>query len=134
MHRRNEFRADRVPSERALSNPKIVPVWDSVVESINGTELVEGITVRNVKTGETSDIPLAGVFVFVGTVPQLDFLRDVCRRTEGGWIETDRRLQTSVPGIFAAGDVRDTPLRQVVTAAGDGALAAMSAYHHIVGG
>ena len=134
VHRRNEFRADRVPSERALSNPKIVPVWDSVVESINGTELVEGITVRNVKTGETSDIPLAGVFVFVGTVPQLAFLGDVCRRTDGGWIETDRRLQTSVPGIFAAGDVRDTPLRQVVTAAGDGALAAMSAYHHIVGG
>lgn len=134
VHRRNEFRADRVPTERALSNPKIVPVWDSVVESINGTELVEGITVRNVKTGETSDIPLAGVFVFVGTVPQLDFLGDVCRRTEGGWIETDRHLQTSVPGIFAAGDVRDTPLRQVVTAAGDGALAAMSAYHHIVGG
>lgn len=85
VHRRNEFRADRVPSERALSNPKIVPVWDSVVESINGTELVEGITVRNVKTGETSDIPLAGVFVFVGTVPQLDFLGDVCRRTDGGW-------------------------------------------------
>lgn len=133
VHRRGEFRADRVPGERALSNPKIVPVWDSVVERINGTDCVEGITVRHVKTGVLSDIPLSGVFVFVGTVPRLDFLGDLCRRASGGWLETDRRLQTSVPGIFAAGDVRDTPLRQVVTAAADGALAAISAYHHITG-
>lgn len=133
VHRRGEFRADRVPGERALSNPKIVPVWDSVVERINGKECVEGIIVRHVRTGALSDIPLSGVFVFVGTVPQSDFLGDVCRRADGGWLETDRLLQTSVPGIFAAGDVRDTPLRQVVTAAADGALAAMSACRHIAG-
>jgi thioredoxin reductase (NADPH) len=135
VHRRDAFRADRVPCERALGNSKIVPVWDSVVESINGAELVEGITVKNVKTGALSDIPVAGVFVFVGTVPMLGFLRDgQVERTEGGWLKTDERMRTSVPGLFAAGDVRDTPLRQVVTAAGDGARAAMAAYHFITTG
>ena len=131
IHRRNEFRADRLVVERALKNEKIVPVWDSVVESINGTDLVEGITLKNVKTGALSELPVEGVFVFVGTVPTLGFLGNQLDRADGGWIATDRHMASSVPGIFAAGDVRDTPLRQVVTAAGDGALAAMSAYHWI---
>lgn len=131
VHRRDEFRADRLVSERALSNEKIVPVWDSVLESINGDGLVEGISVKNVKTGELSDIPLAGVFVFVGTVPTTGFLGDLLERTEGGWIKTNERMCSSVPGIFAVGDVRNTPLRQVVTAAADGAHAAMAAYHWI---
>ncbi|MDL2306822.1 thioredoxin-disulfide reductase [Desulfovibrio sp. OttesenSCG-928-C06] len=132
IHRRDEFRADRLVCERAFKNEKVVPVWDSVVESINGDGLVEGITVKNVKTGALSDIPVAGVFMFVGTVPNLAFLGDnQIDRADGGWIRTDSRMQTSVPGIFAAGDVRDTPLRQVVTAAGDGAQAAMAAYHYI---
>ncbi len=133
IHRRNEFRADRLVVERALANPKIVPVWDSVVEKINGTELVEGLTLKNVKTGALSELPVAGVFVFVGTVPNVAFLQDdQLKRLDGGWICVDASMQTSVPGVFAAGDVRDTPLRQVVTAAGDGAFAAMAAYHHIV--
>ena len=134
VHRRDEFRADRMVCERAACNDKVVPVWDSVVESINGTELVEGITVKNVKTGALSDIPVAGVFVFVGTVPTTGFLGDLLERTDGGWIKTDERMHTSVPGIFAVGDVRNTPLRQVVTAAGDGAHAAMAAYHWITTG
>ncbi|MDR2893380.1 MAG: thioredoxin-disulfide reductase [Deltaproteobacteria bacterium] len=135
VHRRDKFRADRMACARAANNPKIVPVWDSVVESINGDELVEGITVKNVKTNELTDIPLAGVFVFVGTVPVLGWLDDkLLDRAEGGWIKTGTRMQTSIPGIFAAGDVRDTPLRQVVTAAGDGAMAAMSAEHWITTG
>ena len=132
VHRRDEFRADRMAIDRALKNEKIVAVWDSVVESIDGEGLVEGVTLKNVKTGELSTLPVAGVFVFVGTVPTATFLDGQLDRVDGGWIATDERLQTSVPGIFAAGDVRNTPLRQVVTAAGDGALAAMSAYHHIV--
>ncbi|WP_027188448.1 thioredoxin-disulfide reductase [Desulfovibrio cuneatus] len=132
VHRRDEFRADRMAIDRALKNEKIVAVWDSVVESIDGEGLVEGITLKNVKTGELSTLPVAGVFVFVGTVPTATFLNGQLDRVDGGWIATDERLQTSVPGIFAAGDVRNTPLRQVVTAAGDGALAAMSAYHFIV--
>ncbi len=132
VHRRNEFRADKLVVERALANPKIQPVWDSVVETINGTDLVEGVTLKNVKTGELSNLPVEGVFVFVGTLPNISFLGDQPARDEGGWIKADCKMATSVPGIFAAGDVRDTPLRQVVTAASDGATAAMSAYHHLV--
>lgn len=131
VHRRDEFRADRMACERALRNPKIEPVWNSVLESINGSELVEGVTVKNVKTGELQDIPVAGVFVFVGTLPITACLGDLCERLEGGWLKTDAHMRTSIPGIFAAGDVRDTPLRQVITAASDGAIAAMSAYHWI---
>ncbi|MDL2207174.1 FAD-dependent oxidoreductase [Desulfovibrio sp. OttesenSCG-928-M16] len=134
IHRRNEFRADRLVCDKAFANPKVVPVWDSVVESINGSDLVEGITVKNVKSGALSEIPVAGVFVFVGTVPTVGFLGDVLERAEGGWIKTDINMHTSVPGIFAVGDVRDTALRQVVTAAGDGARAAMAAYHWITSG
>jgi thioredoxin reductase (NADPH) len=89
------------------------------------------VLVRNVKSGEMTPLTVAGVFMFVGTQPHLDFLEGLLERREGGWLATDRNLATSVPGIFAAGDVRDTPLRQVVTAAADGALAAMSAYHYL---
>lgn len=132
VHRRNEFRADRLVAERALANPKIVPVWDTIPVSIDGDELVESLTVKNVKTEEISKLEVAGVFVFVGTSPNLGFLEESqLERVAGGWIKADSHLSTSVPGIFVAGDVRDTPLRQVVTAAGDGALAAMSAYHWI---
>ena len=134
VHRRDEFRADRMACERALSNPKIVPVWDSVLESIFGSDLVEGMTVKNVKTGEKTKIPVAGVFVFVGTLPITGCLGDLCERQDGGWIKTDENMHTSVPGIFAAGDVRNTPLRQVITAASDGAVASMAAYHWITAG
>lgn len=131
IHRRNEFRADRMAADRALANPKIVPVWDSVVESIEGDGAVEYLVLKNVKTNELSQLPVAGCFIFVGTSPHVDFLHDVVETKPGGWIVTDADMHTSQPGIFAAGDVRDTGLRQVITAAGDGARAAMSAYHYI---
>ena len=131
VHRRDEFRADRMACERAACNPKIVPIWDSVLESVNGDDLVESMTVKNVKTGELTTIDVAGVFVFVGTLPITECLGDHCERADGGWVKTDEHMATSVPGIFAAGDVRNTPLRQVITAASDGAIAAMSAYHYI---
>ena len=133
IHRRDTFRADRLIADRCLANPKIVPVWDTVVEAVKGEGLVEGLTLKNVKTGHVSELPVAGVFVFVGTHPNLDYLDGQLERVKGGWLATNARLETSVAGIFAAGDTRDTPLRQVITAAADGALAAMSAYHHITG-
>ncbi|MFQ9490572.1 MAG: NAD(P)/FAD-dependent oxidoreductase [Bilophila wadsworthia] len=117
--------------DHALSNPKIVPDMDSVLESIEGSDIVEKIVVRNVKTNEKREIPLSGVFIFIGTLPNDEYVHDLLQKDEGGWIVTDASLQTSVPGIFAAGDVRDTSLRQVVTAAGDGARAAMSAYAYL---
>jgi thioredoxin reductase (NADPH) len=131
IHRRDEFRADPLVRQRAAKNEKLVPVLDSVVEAIEGEDLVERVLVKNVKSGEVTPLSVAGVFMFVGTLPHVDFLGDLLEKREGGWLATDRNLTTSVPGIFAAGDVRDTPLRQVVTAAADGALAAMSAYHYL---
>ena len=131
VHRRDQFRADKMVVDHALNNPKIVPVMDSVLESIEGSDIVEKIVVRNVKTNEKREIPLSGVFIFIGTLPNDEYVHDLLQKDEGGWIVTDASLQTSVPGIFAAGDVRDTSLRQVVTAAGDGARAAMSAYAYL---
>jgi thioredoxin reductase (NADPH) len=131
IHRRNEFRAAPLVRRRAAKNEKLVPVLDSVVEAIEGGDLVERVLVRNVKSGTVTPLEVAGVFMFVGTRPQVEFLDNLLERREGGWLVTDQRLVTSEPGIFAAGDVRDTPLRQVVTAAADGALAAMSAYHYL---
>lgn len=134
IHRRDEFRADRLAIEQALSNPKIEPIWNSVVESIEGEGLVEKLVLKNVKTGEVSDLPVAGVFIFVGTEPNISYLGEqgaLVRQTRGGWIDTNDKMETSVEGIFAAGDIRDKYLRQVVTAAGDGAVAAMAAYSYI---
>ena len=131
VHRRNEFRADSLPVSRAMDNPKIVPVWDSVVEAVEGTDAVEGLVLKNVKTNEISKLPVAGVFVFVGTVPNSMLVKDMVTCHDGDWVGTNQKMETSLPGLFAIGDVRDTPLRQVVTAAADGAVAAMSAYAFI---
>jgi len=131
IHRRNAFRAHRSALERAFSNPKIVPILDTVVESIAGGDMVEKLVLKNVKSGVVADLPVAGVFVFVGIEPNAEFAQGVVETLPGGWIVTNQRMETSVEGVFAAGDVRDTFLRQVVTASGDGASAAMAAYAYI---
>jgi thioredoxin reductase (NADPH) len=131
IHRRDSFRADKMAVERALGNPKIVPVWNSVVERIQGSDMVEKLLIRNVKSGEVSELPVEGVFVFTGMVPNVECVKGLVKTTEQGWILTNEKMETSVEGIFAAGDVRDKYLRQVVTAAGDGAVAAMAAYAYI---
>jgi thioredoxin reductase (NADPH) len=131
IHRRDEFRADRAAIERALANPKIVPVWNSVVEKIEGAGIVENLVLKNVKTNEISNLPVAGVFMFVGQAPYDECIRELVKATKDGWIITDEGMETSVEGIFAAGDVRNKHLRQVVTAASDGAVAAMGASSYI---
>jgi thioredoxin reductase (NADPH) len=131
IHRRDSFRADKMAVERALGNPKIIPVWNSVVESIQGSDMVEKLLIRNVKSGEVSELPVEGVFVFTGMVPNAECVKGLVKTTEQGWILTDEKMETSMEGLFAAGDVRDKYLRQVVTAAGDGAVAAMAAYAYI---
>ncbi|MBR4400407.1 MAG: thioredoxin-disulfide reductase [Synergistes sp.] len=136
VHRRSEWRADRSAIEQALANPKIVPVWDSVVEAIEGDGVVEKLVLKNVKTGALSELPVAGCFIFVGTEPNVSYLGEenrIVKQAKGGWIITNDRMETSAEGIFAAGDIRDKYLRQVVTAAGDGAVAAMAAYAYISG-
>lgn len=134
IHRRDTFRADRHAIEQALANPKIEPIYDSVVQSIEGEGLVEKLVVQNVKTGEVSDLPVAGAFIFIGTEPNVTYLGEASSTVEqgrGNWVLTNDKMETSVEGIFAAGDLREKSLRQVVTAAGDGAVAAMSAYSYI---
>lgn len=131
IHRRKELRATKILQERALKNPKIEFIWDSVVTKIDGNDSVEKLLIKNVKTGSISDLSVAGFFIFVGTHPNTDFLCEEIKTDERGFITVDKNMETSVPGVYAVGDVRDTPLRQVVTAVGDAAIAAFSAEKYI---
>ncbi len=131
VHRRDEFRASKVAVEKALSNEKMHVVWDSVVEEIYGDGIVEGVKLKNVKTGEVTDYPTDGVFVFVGTRPISGFAKGLIEMNERGYIITDENMKTSADGVFAAGDIRVKMLRQVITAAADGAIAAISAEKYI---
>ena len=131
IHRRDEFRADRAAIAQAVANPKIQPVYNTVVEKIEGDGMVENLVLKNVKTGEISNLAVAGVFMFVGQEPDDDCVRGLVKAEKGGWIITNDHMETSVEGIFAAGDVRSKYLRQVITAASDGAIAAMAASSYI---
>ncbi len=131
VHRRNELRATKILQERAFKNEKIGFLWDSVVERIEGKETVEKVILRNVKTGETFVREIDGVFIFVGITPNSRFLKGTIDLDEKGFILTDDDLETSVSGIFAAGDVRKKLLRQISTAVGDGATAAFAAEKYL---
>lgn len=131
VHRRNELRAAKILQERALKNEKIEFVWDSVVTGVEGFFGLEGVKVKNLKTEEETTISANGCFIWVGILPNTFFLNDAVKTDEFGFITADAKMQTSVPGVFAAGDVRDTPLRQIATAVGDAAIAAISAEHYI---
>lgn len=131
VHRRDQFRAAKSIVEKALANEKIHVIWDTVVEEIYGDGIVEGVKLKNVKTGEITDYRTDGVFIFVGTRPVSEFVKGIVDMDEKGYIITDSEMRTSIEGIFAAGDVRNTPLRQVITAAADGAIAAISAEKYI---
>lgn len=131
VHRRDELRATKILQERAFANKKIEFVWDTIATGVEGFFGIEGVKIKNVKTREESVIKADGCFIWVGILPNTEFVKGAVKTDEGGFIFADARMQTSVPGVFAAGDVRDTPLRQVSTAVGDGAIAAVSAEHYI---
>ena len=131
MHRRDQFRAQPILQERAFANPKIRVIWDTVVEEIVGDAKVSKVMVRNVKSNTVSQLPADGVFIYIGYLPNTEFLKSTGLLNADGYIATDAAMATSSPGVFAAGDVREAALRQIVTAAGDGAVAAMSAYHYL---
>ncbi len=132
IHRRDQLRATRILQERAFENPKIEILWDSVPTSINGSEKgVETVTVKNVKTGKTFDLAVNGCFIWVGITPNTGFLKNALELDKNGFILVTPRMETSVPGVYAAGDVRNTPLRQVATAVGDSAIAAFEAAKYI---
>jgi thioredoxin reductase (NADPH) len=131
IHRRDKFRA--IPSlvKKAADNPKITFHTDTVATAVNGDGSVESLSLKNVKTGKESTLPVAGVFLYIGLVPNTEMFRGLLEMNEQGFIVTDTNLATSVEGIFAAGDVCDKPLRQIITAAGDGAVAAYSAGRYL---
>lgn len=124
VHRRDTLRASAVLAEAALQTENITFIWNSVPEAFLGEKKLSGVRLKNRVTGETSELFTDGVFVAVGVVPRTELFRDQVALAENGSVITDVRMETSVPGVFAAGDVRNTPLRQVVTACADGAIAA----------
>ena len=132
VHRRQEFRAENIYQTQVRENGKIKLELDAVVDRINGKEKVEGVEVRNVKTGERKTLSCDGVFIFVGTVPNTGFLGDLFEVDPGGHIATDADMMSAVPGIFAVGDVRKNSYRQIATAVGEGATAAIAAEHWLV--
>ena len=131
IHRRNELRAAKSIQEKAFANPKIDFFWDSVVEEVYGDDILQGMIVKNVKTGETRKVEadpedgMFGLFGFIGTVPNSKLFEGIIDMDERGYIKTDEDMHTNIPGVYAAGDVRIKSLRQVVTAAADGAIAAV---------
>ena len=131
IHRRGSLRATKIAQERALANPKLTFIWNTVIQKIEGGDAVEKVTLKNVLTGQISEMPIDGVFIYVGIEPNTDFVQNVIELTKQGYIPTDDYMRTKIAGIYAVGDVRDKLLRQVVTAVSDGAIAAFHAEKYI---
>ncbi len=131
IHRRDQLRASKILQERAFADPKIDFIWDTVVEEIQGDEVVKALKLRNVKTGELSEFPVNGVFVFIGHIPNTALFEGQLDLDQKGYIVTDDRTRTNISGVFACGDVQDSRYRQAVTAAATGAMAAMEAERYL---
>jgi thioredoxin reductase (NADPH) len=133
FHRRDRFRGQKVLQDRVLSHPKIEVRWSTVVDAILGDGQVDGVSVTEVTSGETSRVDLSGIFVYVGLAPNSSFLSDVLPLDGGGHVPTDIWMRTPLPGLLAAGDIRQNSAAQLATAAGDGATAAIAAQRYIDG-
>ena len=131
IHRRDRLRATKALQEKVLSQPKIEMVWNTVVDEIAGDKMLDYLRLRNVKTGQSSNLEVDGVFIAVGLKPNSQLFSRLVTLDEGGFVVTDELMRTSAPGIFAAGDVRQNSFRQAITAAGDGAAAAISAFKYL---
>ena len=125
VHRRDKLRAQKIVQERAFKVPNLKFIWNSIVDEIGGNNSVEYVVLKNVKTGESTKYPTSGVFIYVGLVPNSELVKGVVETDEHGFILTNDRMETNIKGVYAVGDVRKTFLRQVVTAAADGAIAAV---------
>ena len=131
IHRRDELRADKIVQERAFKNEKLEFIYDTIVNKINGENLVKSATIENVKTHEIKDLAIDGIFPYIGFEPNADLFTGQVKQDKNGFIIVDEAMQTSIKGVYAIGDVRVTPLRQVITAAADGAIAAVYAGRYI---
>jgi thioredoxin reductase (NADPH) len=131
IHRRDKFRAGQILQNRVAENPKIEVIWDSVVEKVNGTEKVTGVDLRNVKSGQVTSLATDGVFVFIGHSPNTGLYKGQLEMDERGFLVVDTSMRTSIPGVFAAGEVGDPIYKQVITSAGLGAAAAIQATRYL---
>lgn len=131
VHRRNEFRAQKIFIERAAKNEKIEFILDSAMEEIAGAKEVERAVVRNLKTNERRQLDVQGVFIFIGYIPNRNYFREHLEHDAEGYLITDTNMQTSIPGVYAAGDIRAQLVRQITTAAGDATTAAVAAEKYI---
>jgi thioredoxin reductase (NADPH) len=127
IHRRQQLRASRILQERAFAEHKIEFLWNTIVDEIEGETLVTGLKLSNAVTGEKSTLKVAGIFIAIGSKPDTDYIRDILSLDAVGHIITNEKMETGVPGIFATGDIRSNSARQAITAAGDGATAAIYA-------
>jgi thioredoxin reductase (NADPH) len=131
IHRREELRADKIVQERAFKNDKIEFILNAIAVEIQGKNTVESVILKDLKTNEIKTLKTDGLFPYIGFEPNVEYFNAQLKQTKNGFIETDINMQSSINGVFAAGDVRNTPLRQVITAASDGAIAACSAVKYI---
>ncbi len=131
IHRRDTFRGAKIAQEKAFANPKIEFIYDTVVEEIAGDRGVEKVKLKNIKNGKVSDLAVTGVFIFVGLIPNTIFLKGFVKMDEAGYVEVNAEMKTSVSGVFSCGDCNIKTFRQIVTACGDGAVAAYSAQHYV---
>ncbi len=132
IHRRDELRAQKIIQQRAFANPKIEFIWDTTIERINGNGgIISSLSLKNLKTGQPSTLDVGAVFIYVGFRPNSNVVRGDLRKDDGGYIITNDRMETSIPGIFACGDVRSQLVRQVTNAVGDGTTAAVAAEKYI---
>ncbi|HEY33321.1 MAG TPA: thioredoxin-disulfide reductase [Dehalococcoidia bacterium] len=131
VHRRDQLRATKILQEKAFAEPKINFAWDSVAERIEGKDFVQRLRLRNVKTNQVSDLEVAGVFVSIGFRPDTDYLKGLLLLDDIGHIITNEKMETEIAGVFAAGDIRQNSARQAITAAGDGATAAIYAEKYL---
>jgi thioredoxin reductase (NADPH) len=133
IHRRNEFRASKIMQQRVLDHEKITVEWDSEVVEVLGRDMVEGVEIKNVKTGKVKTIPCKGFFVAIGHTPATDLFKDVLKLDDKGYLVVTEEVKTIIDGVFAAGDVADPHYRQAITAAGDGCKAGLQAERYVQG-
>ncbi len=132
IHRRDELRAVKTLQDKVLNNEKIEMIWNATVEEIKGDAEVTGCILKDTKTGELRELKVGGVFIFIGIIPNTEFIRRLIKTDDLGFIITDDWMETSLEGLFAAGDCRAKNLRQVITAVSDGAIAAYGAKHRLI--
>ena len=131
IHRRDTLRASKIMQEKAKKNPKISFIWDSGIEEVLGDKFMTGVKLKNLKTGVVSDFKADGMFLAIGHIPNTKFIKGVLDLDSKGYLVANKEMHTSIPGVFAAGDVQDLRFRQAITAAGSGCMAGMEAEKYL---